>query len=35
MSNKIPADRLQLAELAPRGYAAIGPSERDHFSGGY
>jgi AhpD family alkylhydroperoxidase len=23
MSNKIPADRIQLAELAPRGYAAM------------
>lgn len=34
MSNKIPADRLQLAELAPRGYAAMlrlsGSIQLDH-----
>ena len=29
MSNKIPADRIQLAELAPRGYAAMFRLERD------
>jgi AhpD family alkylhydroperoxidase len=34
MSNKIPADRMQLAELAPKGYAAMfrlsGSIELDH-----
>lgn len=34
MSNKIPADRLQLAELAPKGYAAMfrlsGSIQLDH-----